>query len=115
MFYFHPKANWGAPSELEMFWTVDLGLRSPDSLQPRLVYGGPSGLPELGKSRTTARTNSDGKLQGGRFCQVPGWFFTDFQLLPLISTWFRSFDYKNIFGGANYPSVRGWLENPKKP
>jgi hypothetical protein len=26
-------------------WTVDLGLRSSDSLQPRLSHGGPSALP----------------------------------------------------------------------
>jgi hypothetical protein len=38
------RMDWGAPSELEMFWAVILGLRSQGSLQPRLLYGGPSGL-----------------------------------------------------------------------
>ncbi len=36
-------------------------------------------------------------------CPVRRWFFTDFQLFPLISTWFRSFDNKNNFFGDGQP------------
>ncbi len=52
--------DYGAPSELGMLVrVVDLGLRSRCSLQPRLLYGGPSGLGTdvtgLGESTSSPR------------------------------------------------------------
>jgi hypothetical protein len=85
------RMDWGAPSELGIFWAVVLGLRSQGSLQPRLLYGGPSGLQGLGKSRTrtrtTTRTNSDGKLQGGRFCWFGGWKANGGEEIGLRNAW----------------------------
>jgi hypothetical protein len=61
-------------------------------------------LPLLAGEKRQRTGALQGLRRGGRK------LFTDFQLFPLISTCFCSFDNKNIFRGASRRLAGGWLE-----